>query len=193
MKKKILIAAAIFVGIVVLGGASFLAMRLINARAQGENPVMGGGPVLQMSGGPGGQASRAFKLEMIPSPDLPTRSADVSGIITTIKDNSLVIGTNPQMMVQVDKNGKAQTSTDFKGPTTEVILTKETKIYKDVTFASNTFPEEGKEYQQKLEEVDASDLVKDNSVTVWGSKRGDRLIAEIVVYHEMMGIAVKGK
>ncbi len=82
-----------------------------------------------------------------------------------------------------DPSGKVETSSNHDGPTLEVVVTSQTKIYKDVTM--NQFdgpPPEGQKIQQTLEEGSLDEIGQNSMITVWGKKTGDRFIAEILVY-----------
>ncbi len=180
--------------IALLAGGAFMAMRLLNTKTPETAGGMGGGGNLglhvQGAGGPAGGA-KSFSIKLIPSKDLPQQKADISGMVVRTQDNSFFVGEMNQMMVS-NVNGKISTSPTPTGPYTEVVVSKETKIYRDITMESMPDPSKisgnTTEVEQKLEAGTLSDVVAGNSnIQVWGQKRGDRLIADIVV---VQGIGV---
>ncbi len=167
--------------VLLLAGAAFVCARLLNG--QGSPFVSSGGgegPSLSL-GGPGG---KMFKLDIEPSKELPQTPADVNGLFDHRQDNSIFVGTGRvTMSVKKDQSGKVETSSNHDGPTVEVVVTSQTKIYKDVTM--NQFdgpPPDGQKIQQVLESGSVDDVGQHSMITVWGKKTGDRFIAEILVY-----------
>ena len=170
-------------GIVVLllAGAAFVGARLLNGQGLPFVSAGGGsGPVLSL-GGPGG---KMVKLDIEPSKELPQTPADVSGLFDHRQDNSLFVGTGRVTMAfKKDPSGKVETSSNHDGPTVEVVVTSQTKIYKDVTMQQfDGPPPEGQKIQQVLEAGSLQDVGQASMITVWGKKTGDRFIAEVLVY-----------
>ena len=167
--------------IVLLAGAAFVGARLMNG--QGLPFVSNGsgsGPSLSL-GGPGG---KMVKLDIEPSKELPQTPADVSGLFDHRQDNSVFVGTGKVTMAfKKDPSGKVETSSNHDGPTVEVVVTSQTKIYIDVTMRQfDGPPPEGQKIQQVLESGSLDDVGQSSMLTVWGKKTGDRFIAEILVY-----------
>ena len=168
--------------VILLAGAAFVGARLLNGQGLPFVSKGGGlGPSLSLSG-PGG---KMVKLDIEPSKELPQTPADVSGLFDHRQDNSIFVGTG-RVMISVSKNvqtGKVETSSNHDGPTVEVVVTAQTKIYKDVTMDQfNGPPPEGQKIQQILEAGSLEDVGQNSAITVWGKKTGDRFIAEILVY-----------
>lgn len=196
MNKKLLIVIGAFLVVALLAGGAFMAMRLLNTKSPDSIANGGGGPGgntmhIQSQGGPGGNVSVSIQIN--PSPLLPKQTPDLRGMVTQVKDNSIFIAQMDKMMGGVI-NGKAVQQPTPAGPYTEVVISKDTKLYRDVTMDAMPDPSQmknGGKVDQKLEEVDASAIVTGNSnVQVWGQKRGDRLIADVIV---VFGLAVKGE
>jgi hypothetical protein len=200
MAKKIII---IFGGVVLLGvlaAAAFLGMRLINARASGSNLSGKNGPMMALSGGSGG-GKVSIQIQITPAAELPQMRADLVGEVKEIKDNSLTVaqavkGGNLTVSKGTSNDGPSEPQSNMStdaasGPTTEVVVTKDTKIYRDTTMENAPKPQPGEStsisMQQKLEEADMTQISSGNMVQVWGQKRGDRLIADTIV---SMGPAV---
>lgn len=167
--------------ILLLAGAAFVGARLLNRQAlpftaKGD----GAGPSLSL-GGPGG---KMVKLDIEPSKELPQTPADVSGLFDHRQDNSIFVGTGRVTMAfKKDPSGKVETSSNHDGPTVEIIITSQTKVYKDVTMRQfDGPPPEGQKIQQVLEAGSPDDVGQSSMITVWGKKTGDRFIAEILVY-----------
>ncbi len=180
MKKKILIGLAVVAGIAMLAGAAYLATSLMTPGRAETNPL-GVLPAPGSKGlGSGGKVT--IKIEVAPAPELPQSSPDVKGRLVEMKDNSLTVSSVAQgaaqgsTSVSGDTGGGNSPSTTTEGDnspsiTTEVVITQDTKIYRDATFDAMKPPADGK-IQQKVEPY---------SLAAWGAKRGDRLIADVVV------------
>ena len=167
--------------ILLLAGAVFVGARLLNGQGLPfASTGNGSGPSLSL-GGPGG---KMVKLDIEPSKELPQTPADVSGLFDRRQDNSIFVGTGRVTMAfKKDPSGKVETSSNHDGPTVEVVVTSQTKIYKDVTMRQfDGPPPEGQKIQQVLESGSLDDVGQSSMITVWGKKTGDRFIAEVLVY-----------
>jgi hypothetical protein len=167
--------------IFLLAGAAFVATRLLNV--QGLPLVSAGGPFFSL--GKGGENSVRINVDDIqPAKELPQTPADVRGLFDRRQDNSIFIGTGKVTIgVSRDSSGKVETSSDHDGPVVEIVVTSQTKLYKDVTMRQfDGPPPEGQKIQQVLEPGSSSEIGEASIITVWGKKTGDRFIAEIVVY-----------
>jgi hypothetical protein len=191
MNKKIFLIIGGVLVIALLAGGAFMAMRLLNQKPPETAGGANGGRSLQLQtgGGPGGGSQRV-SIKIIPSKALPQQTPDLEGLVVRTQDNSLFVGKMQNMMV-TNINGKISTSPTPEGPYTEVVISQESKVYRDVTM--NQMPDPSKtssggttEVQQQLEAGSLSDAVAGNShLQVWGQKRGDRLIADVVVIEGM--------
>jgi hypothetical protein len=180
MKKTSLIVGGIIL-IVLLAGAAFVAARLLNG--QGLPFMSSGGPIFSL--GKGGENSVRINADDIqPAKELPQIPADVRGLFVRRQDNSIFIGTGRVMIgVSRDQSGKVETSSNHDGPEVEVVVTSQTKVYRDVTMKQfNGPPPQGQKIQQVLEDGSLDEVGQASLVTVWGKKTGDRFIAEILVY-----------
>ena len=167
--------------VLLLAGAAFVGARLLNGQGIPFMSQGGGlGPSLSL-GGPGG---KMVKLDIEPSKELPQTSADVTGLFDHRQDNSIFVGTGKVTMAfKKDPSGNVETSSNHDGPTVEIVVTSQTKIYKDVTMRQfEGPPPEGQKIQQVLEEGSLDDVGESSMITIWGKKTGDRFIAEILVY-----------
>jgi hypothetical protein len=192
MKRTVWIALGGVLLVAVLAGAAFMAMRLLNVRTAGTNGLLPFGGI----GGGKGPMMQSIRINMERAPELPEQEADFAGQVTGIQDNSIFVAPMNKGGVtyssgQGDGERIVQAPTP-SGPSTEVVITKETKVYRDVSMkdipkpSANSGSQEVK-IQQKVEPATLAEATTDSFVQVWGQKRGERLIADVVV---IMGPAV---
>jgi hypothetical protein len=187
MNKKIYLIIGSVLVVALLAGGAFMAMRLLNAKTQSSmNPGgKGSNLIMQSQGGPGGGKAQ-FYAKQIPAPELPKQTIDLRGQVVSVKDNSIFVGQMDKFVMGV-KNGVVQQQPTPPGPYTEVVVSKDTKIYRDITMenmptpSANSSPDNPAEIQQSVELVDVSAITPSSMVQVWGQRRGDRLIAEVMV------------
>ncbi len=184
MNKKILFGAGGILLVALLAGAAFMAMRMLNAPASNSNagiPGSGSGSVLQgKSAGPGG-SSQSFAVHEERATQLPPQNPDVAGLVGDIQGNTFSVSPTSKVTVI---NGAMQATPD--GPSVEVVVSKDTQIWRDVTMDNVAPPSGGSadnpmNVQQQLEAVDISSITSSSMVQVWGQKRGDRIIADAIV------------
>ena len=65
-------------------------------------------------------------------------------------------------------------------PLLEIVITRKTVIYKDVTEFSGTYHDGA--VQQSVILGHAEEIAEGTPVLVWGEKHGDRIIAEVLQY-----------
>ncbi len=208
MKKKIVIGIGAILGVALVAGAVFMAVRLLNTKASANGPGM---PLAGLGGAGSGKVS--IQIQMTPAPELPSARADLTGQVTSIQDNSIFVAEMTKSsagggnVVIVGKgvseggssndsgpstdNGSQAAAPTPSGPVTEVVVSQNTTIYRDTTMNSIPRPQSGSSanvgVQQVLEPADISSISDSSMVQVWGQKRGDRLIADTIV---VMGMAV---
>ena len=170
-------------GIVLLiGGAAFLAGRLLN---QQVSPVGPGGPL--------GSNGGSFEIQLLPAEELPKTDPEVTGSFVERNDNTIVLASAAMETggggVVVDSqsggegNQESLTSKEMpSGPQVEVVVTSETVIYRDTTDFNQAHPGEHTSIQETVGEGTLDDLNSESMVRVWGRKSGDRVIAEILYY-----------
>ncbi len=166
-----------------LAGAAFVGGRLFNGQGLSGLPGLGGpssGPVPGVGNGPGFQERRGSGSDVQPAKELPQTPADVDGIFESRQDQSIFVGTGGVTTI-MQSGGDPQTS--HSGPNVEVVITSQTKIYKDVTAKQfNGPPPEGQKIQQVVEPGSLEEIGQDSMITVWGRKTGDRFIADVLMY-----------
>ena len=156
--------------IIVIGVAAFVAGRMLNGSV-GSVPL----------GGPNGQSVFISIDEITPAPELPTTNADITGLFVERKDNTLVVQAVSFSAGVGGIAGEAPMDED-SGLKVEVVITGETKIYKDVTEFPAPVNGEVHNVQQAAEEGTLDDLHTQSSITVWGRRSGDRIIADVLFY-----------
>ena len=169
MKKPILIGGGIVLLVLLLGGAAYVGGRLLN----GEEI-------------PGFSSGRAGSrdLQILPAKELPGTPADVDGIFDHRKDKSIFVGTgNITGSKGQDASGNLHVTLSHDGPVVEVVVTTQTKIYRDITQQqfNGRRPDQG-QIQQVVEPGTVDEMAQLSMITVWGRKTGDRYIADVLVY-----------
>lgn len=191
-RKKVWIGIAVL-AVLVLAGAAFLGARLL--APQGEVRRGPGGPQISIKQAGGGGMAAETSMKIQNAPEVPQRAPDMNGAVTEVKDNSLMVSDVESVMVRMDENGETDTDIDYRGTAAEVVVTKETQIYFDTTFQNigprGEMPKEGETIQQTVEPASFSEIGEQSMVSVWGYKRGDRLIAEVMLVNQMMGMNKK--
>jgi hypothetical protein len=90
--------------------------------------------------------------------------------------------------VEVDgSTGEQKVNLGHSGPEIEVVVSRDTIVYRDETEMPTANPETMKSGEQTIQQVirpvDSLDEIGQNAeLQVWGTKRGDRVVAEVVVY-----------
>ena len=212
MNRTWLIGVGIAALIVVLTGAVFVGAQLAgsnnpappasetgasvaaNASSIDDEPdkpskKKGGAParVMELAMG-NGSGPVSVRLTIEPSPDLPDRPAEASGVFVRRDDNSVIVGTGSmELNVEIiQTRGGAvepQISLSHSGPEIEVVVTHDTIIYREETEMPSPGKGGDKTVQQVVRPVDSLDeLGKNTELQVWGRKIGDRVVADLLVY-----------
>jgi hypothetical protein len=188
-KKKVFTIVGVVAGVIVIAAAAFIGGRFLNQRAS-----LGGG-LMQVGGAAGGGNVVSMSVEIIPAPELPTTAPDVTGLLAERKDNSIFIQTFSMDTtgggtgVVVSSSSASSTngvvtsgSSNNNGPKVEVVVTNDTKIYKDVTSMTLNPGDGPTKIQQVMEPGSLDDITSQTMITVWGRKVGDRVIADIIAF-----------
>jgi hypothetical protein len=190
MKRLSLIIAGIIV-VAVLIGAAFVAGRMLMTPegAAAEASQGNSGRVMEIVNDDGSGPVNV-RITFKPAPELPQRVSEANGLFVKREDDAIFVGTGEiEVDIQVDDSGKRTVSADHSGPEIEAVVTQDTILYKDVTKVEveSSARESGEQVvQQKLQPVDSLEEVGENTeLEVWGERRGDRIVAEVVVYRLM--------
>ncbi|MCP4422450.1 MAG: hypothetical protein GY805_38055 [Chloroflexi bacterium] len=195
-KRTILIGTAVFTLIILLAAGAFTAVKLLSDNGEGTAVVSGGGRVMQSVSSQNGGPSISIQTTILPASELPDEQSTAFGILNSREDNTLIIGTGAiDLEVDVEVNSETgQESTTLipttNGPKLEVVLTPDTILYRDVTDMSlQTGQESGeREIVQAVRQVDSAEGISDDmEIEVWGERRGDRIIATVLVFGPLGG------
>lgn len=178
--RKSVMPYIIGIGVVVLlAAAAFMAVRYFAQPQSATGSGPGGKNVISI-GGPGG-AERTFELNVKPAEELPDTQPQESGLFVERKDNSIFIGTGQVTVAVKAKQGEQpEVDADFSGPKVEVVVSADTVIYKETTELDPEDP--GAEVQQTVELSTIDEINEQSSITVWGRKAGDRIIADVILF-----------
>ncbi|MBK8900410.1 MAG: hypothetical protein IPM53_04440 [Anaerolineaceae bacterium] len=199
-KRTILIGGLVLVVLGLLAGGVYTAVQLLTpeaeaASSEAEAPRSGGRVMQSVSSRDGGPPV-AVQTTILPAPELPDEPAAAFGVLVSREDNTLLVGTgNIDLEVDIEVNPETgQESTSLiprtDGPQLEVVITPETLIYRDVTDLSIPPEQESgeREIVQQVRQVDSSDDVTGNlELEIWGERRGDRIVATVLVYGPLGG------
>lgn len=170
MRRTVILSTALIAGLAVVALAAFVGARLFERNQPGVSSSLEPTPLAD---------------EQHPA-GLPQRAPDDSGVILKIDDNSLFIGSGQTMLAANDENGKPGIEIENATSPLEVVLTQNTQVFRDTTYDDPTV-EDGA--PQTIEAFNMGDLSENNIVFVWGTKRGDRLVAETILYNELIPVA----
>jgi hypothetical protein len=186
MKRSVWIAIGLIVVLAVLGAGAFTAVQLLTT--QNDPDVPAGAQVFEDVFDDGSGNPVTVKTVILPAPEIPISNDGVGGVFLRQEDNSYFVGTgDSSVSVQVE-NGEAATAIDHSGPEVEVVVSQDTIFYEDITevsFAASEGESKEQTVQQEVRQVDPpSDLTQGVSLMVWGERRGDRIVATVVVFAE---------
>jgi hypothetical protein len=176
MKRRSLILGGMVVLIMLLAGAAFVGGRLLT-----QNGSQGG----LVPGNVVASGKQQTRIEVEPAKELPTSVPDAIGPFVERKDNSLFVAFRSKFMILTNKDGSVRTEGMDSGQRLEIVVTADTTLYKDVTGEQSPRnsppPADGK--IQQIVVAGALDGIGTNSfVSAWGERRGDRVVARVVVY-----------
>lgn len=173
MKRKGLIIGITAAVVLLLAGA-YVAGRLLN---EGLGPIRVGGGNVTISSGNGSM----IEAEYVPADELPDSPPEIAGLYSRREDNSIFVReTDGGFRISMDEEGNV--STNAGDEETEVVVTYETEIYVDVTSSKISELEDGDTLVQTLKPGSIEELGTLSFLQVWGERRGDRIIADVLVY-----------
>lgn len=184
MNKKVGLGIGIVVLVLLLAGGVFTAVQLLTAQ---ENGGSGGGQMVfedVFDDGSGNPVSVTTIID--PSPDLPQEKPVAGGIFLREEDSSYFLGTGNISISAETVNGETSVSADHSGPEVEVVVGHDTVFYKDVTDIDwNPTESAERHFVQEIQQIEKPTEMPDaTSMTVWGEKNGDRVIARVIVMSE---------
>jgi hypothetical protein len=147
--------------ILTIGGIVALALLLAGAA------FVGG----QLLSGQGMPARSLSELRDIPAEELPQTPADLVGSFDHRQDQSIFVR-------REDKHSLATSTIAY-----QVVVTSQTKIYRDVTEQQYEHVQlTGQARQQVVEPGSLDEIGERSLILVWGTRTGDRILAEILVF-----------
>ena len=163
--------------VLVYGGVAILLVLLVGAAFVGGRLLAGGEPGRFMLPflGRGGPTGAVHPIpEVIPAPELPKEKPTISGKVAQVEGRRIT--------VQLPEGGPGQVSIVEWGKAVEVVVTRDTKIWKEepIHISAGNTPE--KKIQQNVEEATVEDIKPGEMVKVWGKKSGDRITAEVISF-----------
>jgi hypothetical protein len=163
--------------IIALGAAAFIGVRYFNGP---KTSNMGGPGKNEVSiSGPGGE--KTYSLDIEPAKELPSTQPEVNGLFVERKDKSIFVGTGDVTVRMQAKPGESpQADASFSGPKVEVVISANTIVYHETTQLDPENPET--KVQQTVELSTIDEITEQSSITVWGRKAGDRVIADVVMF-----------
>lgn len=185
MTRTVWITVGIVGLIVILTAGTFTTVRLLNASEQG---VPAGAQVFEDVYDDGSGNPVTVKTIILPAPELPTDEEEgVGGVFLRQEDNSYFVGTGSTSVNVTITDGVPEVAVDHSGPEIEVVFNRDTVFYEDITEVSFEASESKEQtLQQVVRQVDApAEVTGGSSITAWGERRGDRVIATTVVIAEV--------
>ena len=190
MKRVFWIVATLFL-LTVLVAAGVVAWQLLGPPAQraaaSSEPAASVGQRVMAISRDTGSGPISVRIFTEPAEELPDRPAETGGAFVRREDDSIFVGTgNITLDVEVDSaTGQNDVSLKSDGPEVEVVVTHDTMLYEDITDMDEAFAD-GKSgdkiLQQRLRPGSLEEVGPNIELQVWGERRGDRVIAEVLVY-----------
>ena len=175
MKRTIVIAAGILALVLLLAGGAYMAGQLLGAGPETGNTD---GPTIKVGTGKGPLTEVVF----VRAEENPTTDPDVAGAFDRRQDNSVFVNeTKDGFHISQDESGSFAI-TNTTGKIHEVVVTGETDVYVDSTNEQiDEALSDGKLYQ-KLGAGTIEEIADLSYIRAWGERRGDRLIASVLIY-----------
>jgi hypothetical protein len=178
MKRSILIVSGIVALVLLLVGTTFVARQLLGDKDHNN------GNEQKMALNSGVLETVAEPLDIQNAENLPDTPPDIAGLFVQREDKSLFVGTGNMSGVVVgdDQGNASYWEYHHDGPVVEIVTTHDTLIYHDVTSQQFTNGLPSGPIQQVLDPGTLNEIGKDSIVSVWGERRGDRVVAEVLVF-----------
>ena len=195
--ERFIMVGTVVVERFLLAGGAYTGVQLL-AEPEQETAVAsgGGGRVMQSVQIGNDGAAVSVQTTILPAAELPDEEAAAFGIVLGRQDDTLTVGTGDlELNVDVDvdaSTGQETTSVvpSTNGPELEIVLTHNTLLYREVTDIVGQMPNQSGEVtiMQEIRPVtDSSQIEAQMEVQVWGERRGDRIVADIVVFGPLAG------
>jgi len=182
--------------LLVLAAGVYTAVQLLTTSEEETAVPAGGGRVIQSMQVQNDGAPLSVRTTILPAPELPRTESAAFGIVKRHEDNTLIVGTGDiELSVEVEVDGATGQETtsvvpSTNGPELEIVITRDTILYRDVTdLTADASTESGeREIVQQVRPVDSLAEMSDNAeIEVWGERSGDRIVAEVLVFGPLGG------
>jgi hypothetical protein len=155
--------------VLLLAAAALVGGRLVNDRkTNGDEPKA-------VEIGDGLIARTGSTVQVLNAAAMPDTPPDAAGVFVRRQDRTLFLGTG---VVTFRIDGDAT----FDGPTVEVVSTHDTRIHRDDTTAGLGGVPPAGPVQQVLRPGTLDEIGRNDVVSAWGEKHGDRLVATVIIY-----------
>ena len=177
MKRTALIVAGIALLALLLVGGAYMAGRLLGL---GIGDLGGSdSPKVMIGTGDG----PAVEVDWVRSEELPDESPDVAGVYERRQDNSIFVDETEGGFRLAQADDGSISVTNATGKISEIVVTSETAVHVDVTMEDIDDALAEGVVRQKLEPGTVEEIGDLSFVRAWGEMRGDRLIANVLVYN----------
>jgi len=137
-----------------------------------------------------GAVSEKEDFQIVAAEGLPQTPFELIGRVISKEGNSLFVQAkqmNEALGMVGGKGVDKKGSNDNTVPATEVVITHETEFYRDATWDPYLSGEAsksnlGNEIQQEILPGSEDELGPGSTVTIWGERNGDRVVAEYILY-----------
>lgn len=184
-RRPVLIAGAVLALVLLLGSAAFLAGQMLNRPTETAASGSGG---MMLSVGKDGDQKQMTKLQFNPAKELPDGPPRAAGVFVRRDGNSIFVGTGRASFSAMKKSdGSVEGSASYDGPVVEIVVTHDTVVYEDATAVPSPGQNPSETVQQTVKLGMVDKIEKDFGVTAWGQKRGDRIVADVLLYRSPLG------
>jgi hypothetical protein len=169
-KRRILIISML---ILLVGVSAFIGGQWWNRR---NNPVPLGAPF-----------EGDFRSMIVPASELPAALPAVTGQFIGRQDNTIIVEVKSLETGGMISSSPSNTRNQ-RGPQVEVVITSTTMIYRETTNPSEPLSAENQTIRQTVEPATLDDLDPRSMVMVWGRKSGDRVIADVLMFADLVAV-----
>jgi len=176
MNRRVWTTVGVALAILILAAGAYVLARLL-ATGSSIGRILGG-PRVMLATGDG----EVVEAKWVAAEAVPDSSPDVSGAYARHQDNSIFVDeTEGGFFLSAGEDGSV-TVTNTTGRISEVVVTSETAVYVDVTLEDIDDAVSNGEIHQTLKPGSVEDVGELSFVQAWGDMRGDRLVADLLLY-----------
>jgi hypothetical protein len=162
MPPKLRTPLIILGAIVLLASAAFVGLSLLNPNLANSGSLPVPGAATNSSGKMPG-----VTFDVIPATEIPATNPDLVGRLQNRQDNSL--------MVLPDTKGAPAL-------VVEVVITTQTRLYRNTTGDQlHGAPPSGTTIRMVVVPYTLEQVAAGNTIITWGERRGDRIVAEVIM------------